>query len=292
MKMLSSNLIKIKDSAVKYAFILLVAVGFAACENDVDNTDIDSAELEAEALVEVEFEDLDDIVSESMIIADASAGGKVQMPDDDRLDCATISHNPEEKTITIEFAADCEDPRGNVRSGKIIITYTGRRFIPGSVITFVLENFVVNGKLVEGTRIIENITDANGDLLGAPTFNIKLVGGKITSEDGVVATRDFEKVRKWVRAANPLDDEFEVTGSGNGTRAGQEYSVTIIERLLWKRRCHLQGVFIPVAGIKEVVRGGEVYIVNYGDGDCDNIITVTHNGRSKEIDLTPKRKNS
>lgn len=261
---------------------LNMAFLFVACDGDNEVT-FDDEVIGSEVMLSAVFEDADDLAGISMAAADGSTGGRNSANDDDRLSCATVIHNPETKTITIDWGDGCEDPRGNIRAGKIIINYTGRRFIPGSVITITFENYSINGIQIEGTRSIENISE-NLDV--PPKFQITLRGGKITWPDGSFATREVNRTRTWVRASNPLNDEFHVDGIASGVnRRGIEYSVTITETLVWIRRCRIEGSIIPVSGVKEVIRNGELVVIDFGEGECDNIVTASKDGHKKQIDI-------
>jgi hypothetical protein len=88
---------------------------------------------------------------------------------------------------------------------------------------------------------------------------------------------------------NPIDDENHIDGTANGiNKEGMEYSTVITETLVFKRRCRFDGskVFIPVSGIKEVKRDGQLFVVDFGDGTCDNIISVTQGDNTVVIDLS------
>ena len=281
---------KMKRNYWMYFLLSGLIAGLGACNDDDEvGVGIDESTITAEVEMDAAFEDIDGLVTISMSATDGPNEGRMATGDDDRLACAEVTHDKENKTLTIDFGDGCEDPRGRVRAGIINISYSGRRFLPGSVITITFENFSIDDIMIEGTRTVTNITETVDDFLSSPKFSITLVGGKMTWPNGTFATRNIDRVRTWVRALNPIDDEHHVDGTANGVnREGVEYSMVITETLVFKRRCRLEEtrVFIPVSGIKEVNKGGQVYVVNFGDGECDNIITVTHRDTTKVIDLS------
>ncbi len=290
MELLNENVMKMKRNYWQYLLLSGLIAGLGACneDNEVD-VGIDESTIKAEVVMDAVFEDIDDMVTISMSSTDGPNEGRTATGHDDRLTCADVTHDSENHTITIDFGDGCEDPRGRVRAGIINISYTGRRFLPGSVIITTFDNFSIDSIKIEGTRTVTNITEIVGDHLSSPKFSITLVGGKMTWPDGTFATRNIDRVRTWVRALNPIDDEHHVDGTANGiNKEGVEYSMVITETLIFKRRCRFEGsrVFIPVSGIKEVNKGGQVYVVNFGDGQCDNIITVTHGDITVDIDLS------
>ena len=78
---------------------------------------------------------------------------------------------------------------------------------------------------------------------------------------------------------------IEVTGFSNGTLAdGTAISSEIIEPLV---RIYQQGCFkYFVSGIRQIIKGDEPEItIDYGDGTCDNLVTVTKDGVSKEVEI-------
>ncbi len=289
MELLNENVMKMKRNYWMYLLLSVMIAGLGACNDDNEvGVGIDENTIKAEVVMDAAFEDIDDMVTISMSATDGPNEGRTATGHDDRLLCANVIHDSENQTITIDFGDGCEDPRGRVRSGIINISYTGRRFQPGSVITTTFDNFSVDGIKVEGTRTVINITEIVDNHLSSPKFSITLDGGKLTWPDGTFATRNIDRVRTWVRALNPVDDENHVDGTANGiNKEGVEYSMGITETLVFKRRCRFEGrVFIPVSGIKEVNKGGQRYVVDFGNGTCDNIISVTHGGNTVEIDLS------
>lgn len=290
MNLLIENVMKMKRNYWSYFLLSGLIAGLGACndDNEVD-VGIDENTIGTEVAMDAAFEDIDDIVTISMSATDGPNEGRIATGHDDRLACADVTHDKENHTITIDFGDGCEGPRGRVRAGIINIAYSGRRFLPGSVIITTFDNFSIDGIMIEGTRTVTNITETIEDLLGSPKFSITLVDGKMTWPDGTFATRSIDKVRTWVRAPNPLDDEHHIDGTANGiNKEGVDYSMVITKTLVFKRRCRLEEirVFIPVSGIKEITKGGQVYVVDFGDGHCDNIITVTHGDITVDIDLS------
>lgn len=290
MELLNENVMKMKRNYWMYLLLSVMIAGLGACNDDNEvGVGIDENTIKAEVVMDAAFEDIDDMVTISMSATDGPNEGRTATGHDDRLACANVTHDSENQTITIDFGDGCEDPRGRVRAGIINISYTGRRFQPGSVITTTFDNFSVDGIKVEGTRTVTNITEIVDNHLSSPKFSITLDGGKLTWPDGTFATRNIDRVRTWIRALNPIDDENHVDGTANGiNKEGVEYSMMITESLVFKRRCRFEGsrVFIPVSGIKEVNRGGQIYVVDFGNGTCDNIISVTHDGNTVVIDLS------
>ncbi|MEM8899398.1 MAG: hypothetical protein AAGC85_14890, partial [Bacteroidota bacterium] len=165
----------------------------------------------------------------------------------------------------------------------IKITYTGPKYLPGSVITTELVDFFVNEVQIEGTRTVTNVSEDFNDFI---SLNSTLTGGRVTWPDGSSATRENSYTRTWVRGSRPLNDEYQIEGSGGGVnREGIAYSRAIQETLVIKRRCRVVGIGVPVSGTVALSKGGNSIMVDFGDGDCDRKATITKGEDSKEIDL-------
>ena len=171
--------------------------------------------------------------------------------------------------------------KGNVRKGKLIFTYDGKRFMPGSTVITTTENYSINGVMLEGTRTLTNVQESTAD---APRFNVRLANGKATFADGLSATRESDITFQWHRTDNPLNDYLEIENSSSATgvtRLGREYSVDIVQDLIFKRHCG-----IAVEGIKKyTIDDDKVISIDYGDGSCDRSFTVTINGVSRTFGL-------
>ena len=252
--------------------VIGIMVLFSSCSEDGETSTnlVQEFDLESEATIDANYEDVDDIVNAG--IESISEGARVE--EDELLDGATITHDRDNNIITIDYGTGVEGPGGRIRRGMIIITYSELRWTPGAFRQVTFENFSVDNVAVEGVRRLEN-TSASTD--ASPEFTVTLAGGKLT------ITREVNKVRSWLRAANPRNDEVEVSGNANGSRRdGSTYNVEILEPIVYKRDCRRARVFVPVSGVKQITSGENVAVLDYGDGSCDNLATLTINGGEPE----------
>jgi hypothetical protein len=264
-------------------FAGIVLFLFTACEKEEETPVMDDAPVELEATYDDTFEEVDAIVDATM--AYFNEGGRVAEEDvDELIRCGVKIHDFENKTITIDFGDGCAGWGGRIRKGKIIITYTDRKFVPGSIWITTFEDFYVNDIKVEGVRTCTNVSTSFED---NPSFNIMLEDGKLIWPDGSFAEREANHTRTWIRMGSPLRDEITVIGSASGTnRRGVSYTVSIVSMLRYKRACWATRIFIPVEGAKLIKREGKPDVhIDYGDGSCDSMVTVTINGMSREVDL-------
>src|SRR5271154_1951593 len=115
--------------------------GLSSCDlNKIDFNANDSQNVQNEAVVDSYFEDATDISSTAVSSpSDTEGGRKIITIADNRFTCALITLDVADSStlkvpkglITIDFQTGCGDNRGNTRKGKMLITYSGRRFRPG-----------------------------------------------------------------------------------------------------------------------------------------------------------------
>jgi hypothetical protein len=279
----------------------IIALSLASCndENAIEFSANDTNQVQEEAVTESYHEDVDDMSALAMSAEGSTATGSRESagsrmgakPNDGRFTCATItfefaadnSVSVPHGFITIDFGTGCTDPRGNVRKGIIKIEFKGKRFMPGSQIITTTIGYSINGIVLEGTR---TVTNTSASLESNPKFTITLVGGKATWPDGDVATRELNRTREWVRATNPMNDQWIITGTAAGTtREGKTYQMEITKPLVYKRECASSKVFMAVEGTKVLQVDGKEITIDYGTGACDKLVTITINGQSKEIEV-------
>lgn len=269
-----------KDARIYLSMILGLVFFISSCDK-VEEDEIDTSFAEVESQADDAFSEVDGIAQSSLTFY--SVGGRTTEEGDSLIRCATKSINFETKTITIDFGDGCEGLHGRIRKGKIIITYTTFFFLPGAEITITFDNFYINDIKVEGTRTFTNISES---LEANPTFQVELMGGKLTWPDATFATRESDFIETWLRAANPLNDQITIEGSASGTnRQGTQYTMTITSPLILKRSCWSSRAFIPVQGIKEIEANEKLITVDYGDGTCDRLVTITVDGVSRTIEV-------
>lgn len=269
--------------------LALFATSCTNLDSDIEPLIIDDANVAADLVAAADYEEVDDITANMMIIAEVGNGGRVDGNHDDRCSCAEVTHDKDAQIITIDFGDGCDGPNGITRSGKIIITYDGKRFLPGSSWITTFEEFYVNDRHIEGTRTVTNISES---LESEPTFHVTLEAGKVTWPDETFATREADRTRVWKRTSNPMFDEIHVLAesiTAGVNREELQYMTIVKEDLVFKRDCRGEKKGrIPVAGVKEVSVGEKIYTVDFGDGECDTIVTITIGEETETIDLSDR----
>ena len=285
---------KMKTSINILTFFSLIVISalFQACsENGILNENVGNTELiqlTDEIDTDSNFEEVDDLVIAALEHDFSNSNGRHKK--DERFDCAALIEELEgdTKVLTIDFGEGCVGPHGHVRKGMIVITIKGNHWEVGSSHISELFDFYIDDVHIEGTRSKFNISESEDS---NPKFNIILSDGKLTWPDGTFATREAEHTRTIDRAQNPIGDQMYVEGQSNGVnREGEEYFNEIISPLMYSRSCEFGKMPIPVVGIKQHMVNDELVIIDFGNGDCDNLATATRNGESKEFEIQFRRR--
>jgi len=161
--------------------------------------------------------------------------------------------------------------------------------MPGSYFS-INADFHRNDVHIEGIDSVITKLSIDSTSLGYLQFQSILRGGQVTFGDGKTITREHNITREWFRASVPMNDEWHTLTGGEATgkcKNGDTYQMQITKDLVHKISCLQDKVFIPVSGTKVIIvttsSETKQYTVDYGEGDCDNNITVTLNGKVKTI---------
>ncbi len=273
--------------------ILFVAAIMSACSNDDENVnaalDFDSADLEATS--EAVFDDIDNNTDAALDFK-VAGGGRFLGKGLYGFECAEVTKDRDAGTIVIDFGDGCEGRNGRVKKGKILISFSGNRFTPGSYKTVTFEDFFIDSLQIEGTRTTTNTTTSVGT---NPTYLSTLVGGKITFADGSFMTREASHTKtKVIDFSDTTFVESQRFGTVSGLNLeGLAYSHLVSESnpVTIKKLCSEDRIFAPVSGVITInVAGESEKTIDFGDGTCDNLVTITQDGVSETKEIDPKRK--
>ncbi|AYA38118.1 hypothetical protein D3Y59_14370 [Hymenobacter oligotrophus] len=197
--------------------------------------------------------------------------------------CVTRTYDAATRTLTLTFDPNgCVGRDGRVRRGQIVAVFSGQHRQPGASVVVTQVNYSVNGNPHKGTRIIT--------YTGNGTYTLRVQEASITTPTG---TASWNSERTYTQTAGQatrtlLDDEFSVTGNVTGTnRKGVSFVATIQQPLkkVFQRGC----ARFFTAGTVEIKTSKEkTLLLNYdpaGTAACDNIASVTINGRTRTIRL-------
>lgn len=247
----------------------------------VANSEIDAAVDDVSIIAEDQF----DVQKSS--VAKTSGAIKSMLPL-----CATITSvlTNDNWTRTIDFGTQgCALPNGNIVKGKIIISFSKNFATPVRTISYKLEGFYHNDKLIEGNKTITHELKTSDLLAAIHPVTTHSIDVKVTFPDGKIYSRIGTIVREMVDGfgtfANWEDNVFKVWGYHITTFPnGSKYTFTTQKTtpLLIKMSCKMP---FPVSGIIEIEKNDAKATLDYGNGDCDKLATITLNGVSKEIVL-------
>ena len=209
-------------------------------------------------------------------------GGKI----DSTPRCFTITVVPNipgvfPKTVTIDFGTGCLGRDGKYRSGKIVSIYTNRMMVPGAKVSTTFLDYHIDSFKIEGTHITENTSTSN------------MQGWKVTVLNGQVTNTATNRWVKWNSTksvlqvegngtpAFPMDDVYKITGNTRGSNsAGHTWAAVIVQPLIKKFVCRW-----IVKGTARIIIDGREALLDYGNGDCDNLAIIYINGNPHVIIL-------
>ncbi len=276
--------------------LALVLMTFS-CSKD-DNSPMTADEATVNTKIDMMNDDVSNIVEEQEANTYSnSASGRAadaDVPSSLVSDCAYITRVPafgtaptigETVTKTIDFshfsAQGCTLANGNVLKGVITISFVYQPDATSHTITYSFINFYHNAIKFDGTKTFtRTIVAATASTLAHPrvTMNMDMTA---TFPNGNVYHRVGQRVREIIEGiATPswTDNIYQITGSWTTTfPSGTQYS-TITTPLHVKMSCVALNKPLIVSGIIEIVRNGNTATLDYGVGECDNIVIFTING--------------
>ena len=270
-----------KPKILLIAFTLSSFVfSFVSCKKNDHTADEYETTFELsgdQAIADNLTEDANDVFTEAATDKDLM-GGRTPTETTGILSCATVTVTPLlgfPKTIVIDFGTGCTSPNGVTRIGKINIVLSDSVRSTGSTAVMTFVNYFVSGFKKEGI-----ITWTNTSLPGSRSWQRKVENGKITAPDGRYwlhsGIRNVEQTAGVNTPNTILDDVFSITGNHTVTNAaGNTRVITTLTPLQKKVICEN----IDKGTIK--VQGPNHYaIIDFGDGTCDRLATISIDGRA------------
>ena len=279
-----------------FKFSLILIVFFTSCDNALvnqDDTGLDEltiAELEVSSLKSL------DSVDEDVNTACSAANLKGLYNPHFRVprrflgqnfpDCATVTVEQDSfpKTIIIEYGEYCVNHNGITKTGIIKIVVSDSLKTPGSTYSVEYINLQIGNKLINQSAIhtFEGENENNNIVVSWESQSTIII------RDSIIINRSSNHSKEWLAGfETPYFDDniFLITGEGTiNINDRYNFTRTIVDPLLIDRACR----FI-LSGIIEITRNDETMIIDYGDGECDNIAVVTKDGESAEIELISER---
>ena len=250
----------------KILTLTILTILFFGCreENIINNPELSSTQASQDHLTaESIFNDIDLVIKEGFI----NNGEAKSCPNYNLMNTDTSDID----TLIIDFPEDeCPPLYGKIRTGRIIVTYTGKYHDPLSIITSTFDDYYINNNLIQGEQIVTN-QGRNND--GNLFFTIDINNVSITTPLNGTINWESESIREWVNGEETYydisDDKYRVTGKANGNSAnGNDFYTEIINALNIDYEC-LSSCIIKNGTAKISPLGYNDRIINYGDSSCD-----------------------
>ena len=199
--------------------------------------------------------------------------------------CYEVIDGQNEDEIVIEFESGCVSEDGKARSGKMTYSWTGLDGQSGFSSTIVYENFSVDDYTIDGTFTIKDMAI---DLIDTSmSFTMVVENAKFTYPDGKFSNLN-ETLTVTTEFGGDLtqegDVDIKITGEVSGTtKEGNTYVALITKELFIKSTCEegaVSGTFVFT------INQDAPMSLDYGDGTCDSMATLTRGAFSKVIDFS------
>ncbi|MCD9575935.1 hypothetical protein [Flavobacterium soyae] len=268
---------------------------FTSCNSDENTNDgtskiITNDEIIANSKIDASIEDVTNIAEDqfnSQVNINSKPSGNVKhfLPE-----CAVITTVLTNNTFTktVDFGVDgCTLDNGNIVKGKMVISFSNDFSASTQTISYTFEGFYHNGKLLQGSKSIVRTVKSTDLLAEAHPVLTAAIDLTITFDDGSVYIRKGSLVKEMTAGYdtwfNWEDNVFVVTGSGTTTLTnGDTFSAEITTPLEFIASCRKS---FPVKGVVEITKNSALATIDFGDGDCDTLASVTKDGVTEEVDL-------
>lgn len=287
-----------KDMKRKIIYSLIIFIfAFAACEkNQVTDNKVDETTVDNFLTVNKKYQEVKNITKDFRTFGFKKAKLKSFKSDstsndstwvdgdstwvDDWETCATITDTTLEDgswQMIIDYGTEGCDEYGELVKGKITITWT--ETLSSYTATEVYENLTYGDATIDGT------VTYSGTWTDMTSADFSWEG----SEDLVITFAD-EQITLKGTFKEKMDNESYTISEGNyefTSSKGYSYSYKITKPLVYNYSC--EDAWIPVEGTEEIsyTENEETtnFTVDYGDGTCDNLYTVTSNGETVEYNF-------
>lgn len=178
--------------------------------------------------------------------------------------------------ITIDYGDGSSCSGSTVRKGKMVDDFKAVGIWKDRELNFTTdETITLNGYYLDSAQVDGVIVSSSKS--GESTSSVEAKNAKITYADGT--TLSWSGTYTYTSG----DDSTEMTGTWTGTnRKGEAFTAKVTQSVVYKYNCKRNDNWIPVSGKIEEKTGDKVSIIDYGDGTCDNVYTITADGKTVE----------
>jgi hypothetical protein len=199
------------------------------------------------------------------------------------------SNSPFPVTITLDFGGGCACGDGHTRKGKIIVKYTDRLLHPNAKANLQFEDFSIDSIQVDNST---SFTIANTGTQDNLQLTID-IDAKLSKSNGNYTEWHSHKVitrTEGGTTTTPLDDVMQIEGNASGTAKRNNLAVAwkaqITDPFVKKFTCRWISKGTIKVGRENLSANSQwIGVLDYGDGICDNLATLTLDGVSYQITL-------
>ncbi|WP_136668544.1 hypothetical protein [Flavobacterium sp. H122] len=269
--------------------LLSLFLFLTSCNKDeaVDNPQVKQDKVSASAKLDAAGSDISAIVEEQLTAQD---GITLRTTQQTSLvaSCATVTRVPAygttispgttiTKTIDFGTTTGCTLPNGNVLKGKIIISFVYQPNATSHTVNYQFDNFSHNDITIVGNKtftISWGTSAANPETHAIVVMNMDFTA---TFKSGEVLHRTGSRTTEIIAGQSTpeySDNVYSVTGQWTTTSTTSGWSIvsTITSPVIVKLNCHN-----IVKGIVKF-EGYGTAVLDFGNGDCDNLAVLTFNG--------------
>ncbi len=264
-----------------FALMLFFTFFLSSCKDLFDR--VSHEEFEKTEFAEITLADLGDIADQAYLIATVGLKSlETEQPKFGVCTIITLDTLASPRRMIIDYGTvNCLCRDGKYRRGTIIVTFTGPYRKTGTVTTHTFNEFFVNDNKLEGTRTVTNKGPNN---TGSFEFEIEAAVKITLKEEKGAMEWNTKHLRTWIQGYNTRewkDDVYTITGGGNFNWAKGSVSRTIIVPLRKEATCQ----HFVSGTVKIVPSARQERLLDYGDGTCDNVATVTIGNQTYTIKL-------
>jgi len=274
--------------------ILLLTI---SCDTSDSVSDKEAAELmqaEANEILEIENieENIDDMIESlsfdlNQVDLLKNSESKLYVNPHRIPKCADISASIDDNIITLilDFGEKCQTEFENAIGGKILIQVIHNREEHKMMIQHTFENFTFNDRQIEGTITKERIKKINDQ----PSYSIIHKELKIIWDNDSYSIIESDRKREWIEGfGNQVwsDNVYLITGNRNITQKNGKTKTTKITEAL-RREVFCKNI---VSGKLEINKDGVLSTLDYGNGECDDLATLTVGDLETIIQLKRKHR--
>lgn len=257
----------------KITFCALLITGVWACSNDDPeniNEPITAEDTDNIASIDEAASNYLEVVTlTNEIVSDMNdPNGRIQQ-------CYSVAETQNQNEVIITFEQGCTSEDGRQRSGSLLLSWSGEFFTPDYSYTLTFDGYNVDGYIPEGSITTTDWVFASNSF----SFTVVVNDGLLTCPDGKQLAYEQDLSYQF-----SSDETIELTIDGSITgsnKDGVTYVASVQEPLTFVLDCE----YVVSGSFTATFNGRPAVTVDYGDGTCDDLATVSRGNQSLTFNL-------